>query len=463
MNKYTTDVAIIGFGKAGKTLAGALAKKGKTVTVIEKSAKMYGGTCINVGCLPTKSLTHSAKIIDQLSEFGIERNPEINNQFFKQAMDYKTELVTKLNKKNYHKIADLDNVTVLDGFAHFKDDHTLLVDTDTETLQVTAANIIIGTGSTAVIPDFENKQNSPHIHTSEEILELTNLPKKLGIIGAGPIGLEFASYFAEFGSEVTVYQFNDSLLPREDKDDAAAILERLEELGVTIEFNAQAKRVQDTDNGVRLTFEQNGEEKSAELNEILVATGRIPNTNKLDIEKAGVALGARGEIKVNKHLQSSVEHIWAVGDVKGGPQFTYISLDDYRIVLPQLLGEESNYNLETRRVYPTATFVDPTFARVGFNEKEATEAGKNYKVAKMPVAAVPKAQVLHETSGFLKILVDPETDLILGASFFSYEAHEMINLIALAINENISYKSLRDGIYTHPTMSESMNDLLEMI
>ena len=338
MNKYTTDVAIIGFGKAGKTLAGALAKKGKTVTVIEKSAKMYGGTCINVGCLPTKSLTHSAKIIDQLSEFGIERNPEINNQFFKQAMDYKTELVTKLNKKNYHKIADLDNVTVLDGFAHFKDDHTLLVDTDTETLQVTAANIIIGTGSTAVIPDFENKQNSPHIHTSEEILELTNLPKKLGIIGAGPIGLEFASYFAEFGSEVTVYQFNDSLLPREDKDDAAAILERLEELGVTIEFNAQAKRVQDTDNGVRLTFEQNGEEKSAELNEILVATGRIPNTNKLDIEKAGVALGARGEIKVNKHLQSSVEHIWAVGDVKGGPQFTYISLDDYRIVLPQLLG-----------------------------------------------------------------------------------------------------------------------------
>ena len=189
-------------------------------------------------------------------------------------------------------------------------------------------------------------------------------------------------------------------MPREDKDDAAAILERLEELGVTIEFNAQAKRVQDTDNGVRLTFEQNGEEKSAELNEILVATGRIPNTNKLDIEKAGVALGARGEIKVNKHLQSSVEHIWAVGDVKGGPQFTYISLDDYRIVLPQLLGEESNYNLETRRVYPTATFVDPTFARVGFNEKEATEAGKNYKVAKMPVAAVPKAQVLRETSGF---------------------------------------------------------------
>ena len=186
MNEYTTDVAIIGFGKAGKTLASALAKKGKTVTVIEKSTKMYGGTCINVGCLPTKSLTHSAKIIDQLSEFGIERNPEINNQFFKQAMDYKTELVTKLNKKNYHKIADLDNVTVLDGFAHFKDDHTLLVDTDTETLQVMAANIIIGTGSTAVIPDFENKQNSQHIHTSEEILELTNLPKKLGIIGAGP-------------------------------------------------------------------------------------------------------------------------------------------------------------------------------------------------------------------------------------------------------------------------------------
>ena len=188
-------------------------------------------------------------------------------------------------------------------------------------------------------------------------------------------------------------------MPREDKDDAAAILERLEELGVTIEFNAQAKRVQDTDNGVRLTFEQNGEEKSAELNEILVATGRIPNTNKLDIEKAGVALGARGEIKVNKHLQSSVEHIWAVGDVKGGPQFTYISLDDYRIVLPQLLGEESNYNLETRRVYPTATFVDPTFARVGFNEK-ATEAGKIIKLLRCPLLLFLKLKYCVKQAAF---------------------------------------------------------------
>lgn len=463
MTEYTTDVAIIGFGKAGKTLAGALAKQGKTVTVIEKSPKMYGGTCINVGCLPTKSLTHSAKIIDQLSEFGIEQNAEINNQFFKQAMNYKTELVTKLNKKNYHKIADLDNVTVLDGFAHFKDAHTLLVDTDTKTLQVTATNIIVGTGSTAVIPEFENNRASQHIHTSEEILELTDLPQKLGIIGAGPIGLEFASYFAEFGSEVTVYQFDDSFLPREDKDDAKAVLERLKELGVTVEFNAKTKRVQDTDNGVRLTFIQNGEEKTTELSEILIATGRTPNTSKLGVEKAGVKLGERGEIMVNKHLQSSVDHIWAVGDVKGGPQFTYISLDDYRMVLPQLLGEESNYTLENRRVYPTAIFIDPPFARVGFNEKEATEAGKNYKVAKMPTSAVPKAQVLRETSGFLKVLVDSETDFILGASFFSYEAHEMINLIALAINEKLSYKSLRDGIYTHPTMSEALNDLLEMI
>lgn len=463
MNNYTTDVAIIGFGKSGKTLAGALAKKGKNVIIIEKSTQMYGGTCINVGCLPTKSLTNSAKIIDQLTEFGIERTAEINNRFFKQAMEYKTELVTKLNKKNYHKVADLDNAIVLDGFAHFKDAHTLLVDTETETLQVTAAKIVIGTGSTAFIPEIENSQSSQHMYTSEEILELTELPQKLGIIGAGPIGLEFASYFAEFGSEVTVYQFDQSFLPREDDDDAKAVLERLEELGITVEFNAQTKHVQDTDTGVRLTFEQNGEEKIAELNEILVATGRVPNTSKLDVKKAGVVLGERGEIKVNKHLQSSVEHIWAVGDVKGGPQFTYISLDDYRIVLPQLLDQETNYNLEIRRVYPTATFVEPTFARVGLNEKEATEARKNYKVAKMPVSAVPKAQVLRETSGFLKILVDLETNFILGASFFSHEAHETINLIALAINENISYQSLRDGIYTHPTMSEALNDLLEMV
>lgn len=463
MNNYQTDVAIIGFGKAGKTLAGALAKQGKTVIVIEKSPKMYGGTCINVGCLPTKSLTNSAKTISQLTELGIERTPELNNQYYQKALRYKDDMVSKLNQKNYHKIADLDNVTVLDGFATFKDEHTLSVDTGAETVRVNAEKIIINTGSIANIPDIDGISGNSRVYTSESILELEHLPQRLAIIGSGYIGLEYASYFNGFGSAVTIFEAKDTFLGREDEDVAQSVLERMKETGIQFEFEAATAQIKETTSGVTVAYNQNEVEKEAEFDAVLLATGRKPNTAHLDAEKAGVAIGEKGEINVNANLQTNVEHIWAVGDVKGGPQFTYISLDDYRIVLPQLFGETSDYSLDSRPEFPTATFIDPPLASVGMSEKTAKKAGVNYRVAKMPTANVPKAQVLRETAGLMKVLVDPEIKLILGATLFSAESHEIINLLALAINENIPYTTLKDTIYTHPTMTEALNDLLGTI
>ncbi|MFL2104840.1 dihydrolipoyl dehydrogenase family protein [Desemzia sp. FAM 23991] len=463
MNNYQTDVAIIGFGKAGKTLAGALAKKGKTAIVIEKSPKMYGGTCINVGCLPTKSLTNSAKTISQLTEFGIERTPELNNQYYQKALHYKDDMVSKLNQKNYHKIADLDNVTVLDGFAAFKDEHTLSVDTGEEIVQVTAENIIINTGSVANIPDIDGISGNSRVYTSESILDLEQLPQRLAIIGSGYIGLEYASYFNGFGSAVTIFEAKDTFLGREDEDVAQSVLERMKETGIQFEFEAATSQIKETASGVTVAYSQNEGENEAKFDAVLLATGRKPNTEHLGTEKAGVALGEKGEVKVNANLQTTIEHIWAVGDVKGGPQFTYISLDDYRIVLPQLLGEAAEYSLDSRPVFPNATFIDPPLASVGMNEKAAKKAGLAYEVAKMPTANVPKAQVLRETAGFMKVLVDSETKSIIGATLFSAESHEMINLLALAINEKIPYTTLRDTIYTHPIMTEALNDLLGMI
>lgn len=463
MNHYKTDVAVIGFGKAGKTLAGDLAKNGKNVIVIEKSPKMYGGTCINVGCLPTKSLAHSSKLIAQLSDFGIERTPELNNRYYQKALAYKDEMVSKLNQKNYHNIADLENVTVLDGFATFDDAHTLSVETNEGTVQVEAEKIIINTGSVANIPPIDGIENNDRVYTSESILDLDTLPQRLGIIGSGYIGLEYAAYFNGFGSDVTVYEAKDTFLGREDEDDAQAVLDRMQETGIIFEFEAQTAQIKETDTGVSVTYTQNGTEKEAEFDAILLATGRKPNTAKLGAEKAGVELGEKGEVKVNEQLQTNVEHIWAVGDVNGGPQFTYISLDDYRIVLPQLLQQEADYTLAERPAFPNATFIDPTLASVGMNEKAAKEAGIPFEVAKTQTAGVPKAQVLRETAGFMKVLVNPETKLIIGATLFSYEAHEMINLLALAINEKIPYTTLRDAIYTHPVMSEALNTLLGQI
>ena len=448
MKKY--DVLVLGWGKAGKTLAAKLAGNGKKVAIVEKDPKMYGGTCINVGCLPTKSLANSSVIINEITKLGLERDYNIDNSFFINAMASKKSMVEKLNNKNYGLLANNPNVDVYDGLATFINDKEIKVNEEV----LTADNIIINTGSrsrTLNIP----VNNSNLIAYSDEILELEELPAKLLVVGAGFIGLEFASMFANFGSEVTVLQFDNSFLPSEDEEDAKMVKQVIEDKGIKLEFSASIKEI----NGKEVTYIQNGEEKVEIFDKVLISVGRIPNTEGLGVENTNIKLTERGEVLVDNNLETTVKGVWAAGDIKGGPQFTYVSLDDSRIILPQILGLEKHRVLSDRTNIATSTFIDPPYSRVGLNEKEADRLGIKYTKKYLLTAGIPKAHVNRETEGFSKVLLN-ENDEIIGAVLFHAASAEMINILSLAINQKIKGEVLRNFIYTHPTFTESLNDLI---
>ena len=443
------DAVIIGFGKGGKTLAGALAKNGRKVVMIEQSEKMYGGTCINVACIPTKSLVHSADI-SALKGGDFEDKAAR----FTAAIAQKDMLTAKLRDKNYHKLADNENIEVITGKGSFVDAHHVAVNDDV----IEAEQIFINTGARPFIPPIEGLKQSRYAYVSEQLLDLKELPKRFVIIGGGYIGMEFASMYANFGSEVTVIQDGAVFLPREDSEIATAVLESLEKRGVKVIRSAKIVKTEDRDGYAVVTIEtENGrEELPAEA--VLIATGRRPNVEGLNLDRAGVELTERGAVKVNEHLQTTAENIYAMGDVVGGLQFTYISLDDYRIVSSAVLGDGTR-TTASRGAVPYSVFLDPAFSRIGMSEEEARSKGYNVKVAKLPAMAIPKANVLQKPTGLLKAVVDADTGLILGAHLFCEESYEMINLFKIVMDAKLPYTVLRDNIYTHPTMSESLNDL----
>lgn len=448
MKKY--DLVVIGWGKAGKTLAAKFSNTGKKVAIIEKNPKMYGGTCINVGCLPTKSLVNSANIINEITKLGLERDYFIDNSFFINAMTSKKSLVEKLNKKNYDLLANNSNVDIYNGKATFLNDREIKVNNDI----LTGEYIVINTGAKSrklnIITD-----NADVICYSNDILELEELPKKLLIVGTGFIGLEFASMFSNFGTDVVMLQFDNNFLPSEDEEDANSIKEVLENKGIKIEFNSSIKEIR----GNEVIYIQDGVEKKEIFDKILVSVGRSANTEGLGLENTNIKLNERGEIIVNNNLETTVKNIWAVGDVKGGAQFTYISLDDSRIVLPQLLNKNEHRVLSDRKVFATSTFIDPPYSRVGLNEKEAAKLGINYTKKYLPTMSIPKAHVNRETEGFSKVLLN-ENDEIIGAVLFHSASAEMINILSLALELKIKGDVLRNFIYTHPTFTESLNDLV---
>ena len=330
------DLIVIGWGKAGKTLAAKLAAKGKKIAVVEENPKMYGGTCINVGCLPTKSLVHSAKLISQVKNYGIDGDYEFKNNFFKEAMKKKDEMTTKLRNKNFSILDTNENVDIYNGKGSFISNNEVKVTTKDGEVVLKADKIVINTGSVSRNLDIEGANNK-NVLTSEGILDLKELPKKLLIIGAGYIGLEFASYFRNFGSEVSVFQFDDSFLAREDEDEAKIIKEILENKGVKFYFNTSVKKFEDLGDSVKATYVKDKEEFVEEFDKVLVAVGRKANTENLGLENTSVELGKFGEVIVDDYLKTNAPNIWAAGDVKGGAQFTYVSLDDFRIIFPQIL------------------------------------------------------------------------------------------------------------------------------
>ena len=445
---------IIGFGKAGKTLAGFLGSRGESVILVEKDKKMYGGTCINVGCIPSKFLSNKATL-RKVSNLD-------NETYYKEAVTAKKELIDKLNKANYDKVAGVANVKIIDGIASFINANTVEVKTNSEVVQIQAERIFINTGLVPVVPKIEGLNLSERIHTSETVMDMETFPESLAIVGSGYIGLEFTSTYSLFGSKVTIFGDNSKFLPRDDEDIAELVKAELETQGAEFKLGVKIKKFVEETDGVSLYFENTeGKEEIRKFSAVLVATGRRPDTTELALDKAGVISGEHGEIKVNDRLETNVPHIYALGDVHGGLQFTYLSLDDFRII-KSVLFNEGKYSLNERKYVPFNVFVIPSLAKVGMNETEAKAAGVSYKLAKLPVTAIPKAKILGNQSGLFKVLIDESTGKILGANLFGVEAHEIINLFTLAMNEGISYESLRDQIYTHPTMAESFNDLLNI-
>lgn len=434
---------IIGFGKGGKTLAKNLAVHGEEVLMIEASDQMYGGTCINIGCIPSKSLIVNSE----------RKLP------FTEAVEHRGELTAKLRNKNYHMVADQPTGEVWTGTASFLSDHELAVELADGTQQeIRGERIFINTGSTPVIPDIPGLALSSRIVTSKEAMELSELPKRLIIIGAGYIGLEFASMFANYGSQVTVLDPHTEFMFKEDQDISEMIYHDLTGKGIDFELGATIKNVTEDKNGVQVAYEK-GVEHILTGDAILVATGRKPNTKSLKLENTSIETTDRGAVKVNDKLQTTVDNVWAIGDVNGGPQFTYVSLDDYRIIKDQLLGKGERSTAD-RKFVPYTVFLTPPLSRVGLSEKEIQAAGYDYKTFNFATAGVPKAQVLEDPTGVFKVMVDKQTDKILGAVIYSEESHEVINLIALAMKADLPYQMLRDQIYTHPTMSEALNDVL---
>ena len=453
MNKKVENI-IIGFGKAGKTLANYLGNKGEKTILVEKSPKMYGGTCINVGCIPSKFLATAA---DRRSYSQVS-----NEEYYQNAVINKKALIAKLNKANYDKVAMNSNVEVIDGLASFKDEHTVNIQMANGVEEVSAERIFINTGAKPFIPSVEGLEVGNRIHTSETLMNLEDFPKTLTILGSGFIGLEFAATYAKFGTKVTVIDKAEKLLAREDDDVANAVFESYKSLGVEFIFGADTKHVEQDENTVTLSYEVNGETGKISSDVLLVATGRTPNTKELHLENAGVEVSERGFVNVNEHLQTNKPHIFAMGDVKGGPQFTYISLDDYRIVKSYLDGNGA-YTRNDRQPIAFSAFLHPTYSRVGLSEKEARQAGYNIKVATLPVTAIPKAKILGNQTGIYKAIVDADTNQILGTVLFGEESHEVINIVVTAMIAKQPYTALANQIFTHPTMAEALNDLFGLI
>lgn len=451
------EVLVVGFGKGGKIAARTLGRAGKRVVLVEQSARMYGGTCPNVGCVPSKGLVHHSRE---------RREDDDPQEFYEQSVRKVQEVREFMRTGNYNGLNSIDSVTVLTGKAVFADSHTVVVTTaDGERLTVTADTVLINTGSRPIVPDTPGLRASKYTVTSTEMIESTRLPKRIAIIGGGFLGLEFAAIYRRFGAQVTMLAHGERFLPRVDEDVASAVRGILSGEGVEILTGAEVREIRDGANEATVVYELDGAEHTLAVDAVLPATGRTPNTDGLGLELAGVRTTKRGAVEVDEHLRTSQPHIFALGDVNGGPQFTYVSLDDSRIVLDQLVG--SGKRATTDRVaVPNTVFMTPPLATAGLTEQEARDAGHRIKIARENVAdilAMPRAYAVEETRGLMKFVIDADTDQILGAALLSVDAQELINTVTLAMRHGITASELRDSIYTHPSSTEAFNEVPTVI
>lgn len=449
------DAIVIGSGQGGSPLASELASNGKKTAIVER--KYVGGTCINYGCTPTKTMVASARmayVAGRAGEFGV--NISSFDMDLAHVRKRKQEVVESFRNGTRRRLEDAQGLSVIFGEASFIDRKTISVQTDSGGRTISGDLIFINTGARPAVPAIEGLSETAYLD-STSIMELNSVPKHLMVLGGGYVGLEFGQMFRRFGAEVTVVQRGGRLLAREDDDVAQEVKKILEEDGITVHLNAEAKRVSQSGGTLSVCIDSSAGQKTLSGSDLLVAVGRVPNTEALALAMPGVETDKRGFIRADEHLKTSVDGIYAIGDVKGGPAFTHISYDDFRVLKNNLFGDGT---ASTRnRLVPYTVYIDPQLGRVGMNEEEARSSGRKVCIAKMPMTSVARAIEVGETRGFLKAIVDAETDRILGCAMLGFEGGELMSMMHIAMMGKLPYPALRDGIFAHPTLAESLNNL----
>jgi pyruvate/2-oxoglutarate dehydrogenase complex dihydrolipoamide dehydrogenase (E3) component len=449
------DVLVFGSGTGGKLTAWTSASEGLRTAVVER--RLVGGSCPNIACLPTKNVIHSAKVADFVRhdrDFGSGTVPASLEMAEVRAR--KRRMVEGLVSMHMDKYKE-SGAELVFGEGSFVGPNTIQVRPGNGGVRTLHGDrVFLNLGTYAAIPDIPGLRAAKPL-THVEALELDRLPSHLIVLGGGYVGLEFAQAFARFGSRVTVLERGPQLLPREDKDVADSLIEFLHLDGVDVRLNVGVAQVEGVSGGsVRVILATSAGTSLLEGSDILVATGRIPNTQNVGLEITGVALDANGYIRVNERLETTAPGIWALGECAGSPQFTHVSEDDFRIVQANLHGGSRN----TRdRLIPFCLFTDPEIARVGLNENEAVAAARPYRVAKLPMEAVLRARTLSETRGFMKALVSHDSDEILGFTAVGPHAGEVLSVVQTAMMGKLPYTALRDAVFTHPTFAEGLGPL----
>jgi pyruvate/2-oxoglutarate dehydrogenase complex dihydrolipoamide dehydrogenase (E3) component len=452
------DGIVIGSGQGGNPLALALAAAGWKMALVER--QYIGGTCINYGCTPTKTMVASGRVAylaRRAKDYGVSVG-KVEIDMVK-VRERKRAIVQNFRGGSERRVRETPGLDLLHGEAAFVDPKTLEVRlNDGQVVRIGGKRTFINTGGRPAIPSIPGLNEVSWLD-STSIMELDRVPQHLLVLGGGYIGLEFGQMFRRFGSAVTVVQRGRQLLAREDPDVAEAVAAILQEDGIEILLAAEAIRVaKAADTSVRLTVKTPGGERVLTGSHLLVAPGRVPNVESLNLAAAGVATDSKGFIRVNEFLETTVPGIYAMGDVKGGPAFTHISYDDFRILKTNLLDGGNTSILG--RLVPYTVFIDPQLGRVGLTETEGRAQGLNLRVAKMPMTYVARALEVDESRGFMKVIIDAASGRIVGCAILGIEGGEIMSMVQIAMMGNLTDTQLRNAIFAHPTLAESLNNLL---